>query len=132
MSSTVCPHPRPSPKTSGSQAVPLLSIAKAENPTAQLDSTPDYRSVNTLPPKLDWPICLAKREPVLGLVGLLTARAHEIFNSLRRLGALSLLEFADPVCNGIHHVVRCFANDFGLAFLPLYALGAFDDFYFLL
>jgi hypothetical protein len=28
--------------------------------------------------------------------------------------------------------VRRFAYDFGLAFLPLYALGAFYDFYFLL
>lgn len=69
---------------------------------------------------------------MLGFVGLLTARAHEIFNGLRRLGALPLLEFADPVCNGIHHVVRRFARNLGLAFLPLNALSAFDDFYFLL
>jgi hypothetical protein len=69
---------------------------------------------------------------VLCLVGLLTARAHEIFNSLRRLGALSLLKFTDPVCDGIHHVVRRFAGNLGLAFLPVNALGTFDDFYFLL
>jgi len=69
---------------------------------------------------------------VLGFVGLLTARAHEIFNSLRRLGALSLLKFTDPVSDGIHHVVRRFADNLGLAFLPVNALSAFDDFYFLL
>jgi hypothetical protein len=62
----------------------------------------------------------------------LTARAHEIFNGRRRLGALSLLEFIDPGSDGIHHVVRSFANNLGLAFLPVNALSAFDDFYFLL
>lgn len=68
----------------------------------------------------------------LSFVGLLATGADEIFHSLRRLGALSLLEFTDPVGDSIHHVVRCFADNFGFAFLPVHALSAFDDFYFLL
>jgi hypothetical protein len=79
------------------------------------------------------PICLAWGERgALGLVGLLATGADEIFHSLRRFGALSLLKFIYPVSDGIHHVVRRFARNFGFAFLPVHALSAFDDFNFLL
>jgi hypothetical protein len=50
-------------------SVKLFLNGKDGNPIAQKHCATDYRSVNTLPPELDWPICLAKGEGCYASLG---------------------------------------------------------------
>lgn len=73
-----------------------------------------------------------EKESGLGLVGLLLARADKTFDSLRRFGALSLLEFVHPGGDRIHHSAGRLPGSLWFILLPFHALSAFDDFYLFL
>jgi len=68
----------------------------------------------------------------LSLVRLLATRADEIFDSLRGVRALSLLEVVDPIADGVHHIARRFARRLGFCWFAIHALSALHDFYLFL
>jgi hypothetical protein len=129
LASTPCArlHGRTHDATSSNWSADRFHNARRQRQTSRNPETGHTTTLIDLADLLGW----GERRG-LSLVGLLATGADEIFHSFRRLGALSLLEFIDPVGDGIHHVMRRFAGNFGLAFLPVHALSAFDDFYFLL
>ncbi|PYS72701.1 MAG: hypothetical protein DMF73_07560 [Acidobacteria bacterium] len=69
-------------------------------------------------------------EKLLGFVGLLAARANQVFDRCGSFCALSLFKFGDPIGNRVDNVVGSLAGNFRFAPLAVYALSTFDDFYF--
>jgi len=66
----------------------------------------------------------------LGFVGLLAARANQVFDGCGSFCTLSLFKFGDPFGDRVDNVVGSLADNFRFATLAVNALSTFDDFYF--
>src|SRR2546421_10661943 len=73
-----------------------------------------------------------EREGFLGFVGLLAARANQVFDCCGSFCTLALFKFGDPIGNRVDHVVGSLAGNLRFVPLAVNALSTFDDFYFFL